>query len=149
MRIGKLWALIALMIPAVSPAEPVCMETMPGQNACGGPVVVAGPIASEFSFTTPLVFAQPGGPVTFVNADIDGHNVVSRAIDPLRRGFWCDTPLYPAGDPCPLFWSPVISTGTTQVYGLENVEPFMQGMTTYRFYCDPHDETMEGTMVFV
>jgi plastocyanin len=83
--------------------------------------------------------AQPGAPLTFGNADVVSHNVVSTDFGP-------DTPACAAAGfalgQCPVFWSPTIPAGQTAVNGTEN----LVAGRTYAFYCAAHPVSMRGTL---
>jgi plastocyanin len=119
---------------------------LPPLPAVQGAAVVSGPGGSSLGYLTPAMVAQPGGDLTYVNADIVQHDVVHYStVD----GFggpgnqpWCAR--YPKGK-CPVFWSDQIGVGaSTPVLGLENLE----SGTAYTFYCTIHPN-MQGTLVAV
>jgi plastocyanin len=111
--------------------------------AHASPVVVTGPGSYSAGYTTPVVTYQRGSTLTYVNADVQPHNVI--AVDATRpdgSAPWCFG--YPSGT-CPLFWSDLIGIGeTTEVLGLELTE----SAGIYAFYCDLHPN-MEGVLVAI
>lgn len=113
---------------------------VPAQAAAAvPPAVIAGPGAFLAGFATPTVVAQPGAPLTFANADVVSHNVVSTDLGP-------DTPACAAAGfavgQCPVFWSATIPAGQTAVNGTEN----LVAGRTYAFYCVVHPVSMRGTL---
>jgi plastocyanin len=124
------------------------------------------------TYGLPGTVAQVGGELTFANLDIQRHDVVAAtavapnqctspnpAICPAGTPFWClppdptqawtptggdnDLP-FPPGT-CPMFWSRLISVGTTtEVFGLEH----LTSGTAYEFLCSIH-RMMRGTLVAV
>jgi plastocyanin len=92
-------------------------------------------------FATPVVVvARTDQPVLFVNGDIEYHNVqASDATRPDGSAPWC---FGRAPGTCPLFWSQLTGTGTTEVLGLQDAEPGV----VYRFVCAPH-EFMTGELI--
>lgn len=103
--------------------------------------LVAGPGGWVSTYASQAVAVEAGGALTFLNADVMYHNVVSVVPGPDTQP-WCT--LYLPTRPCPLLWS--VTTGgfgeTTPVLGLENLEPG----TVYSFYCEPHPG-MTGRLV--
>lgn len=94
--------------------------------------VVAASAAPNI-YLTPVVVVPRGGHLTFVNGDIEAHNLV--ALEAFRSDGgapWCVAYKF-SGVPCPLFWSDTISIGATEVLGVADAEP-----GTYRFFCEPH-----------
>jgi len=149
MRVLAIAAITALsVVPAR--ADNVCQSIPVAGDACAGGLVLSGPAAKSVGFLTPVVVVQQGGPLTYINADIEGHNVESCHFEGGAKvcdygpdtNPWCGEPDYPAGK-CPLFWSPVRGASIQQVLGLENAVPGK----TYGFYCRPHGSAMTGTLV--
>jgi plastocyanin len=122
----------------------------------GGP---EGPAASQVVTAVPqdtylpkVVLATRAGSLTFLNADLNRHDVVARVYDgatlradhtrPDGSAPWCEDF---SGD-CPLFWSELIEGPgqATEVLGLEGA---VVG-TSYEFYCSIHPN-MRGTLQVV
>jgi plastocyanin len=140
--------------PVRAAATCVTSPAGPAETVCVGAFIVSGPQAQTAGFLTPAMAAPAGGPVTYVNADIVGHNVVSCHFDAATNEVcdtgpdtqpWCylyeDVANGETGH-CPLFWSPVRGPGALQIQGLENAPP-----GTYSFWCEPHKFAMHGTLV--
>lgn len=148
-RLLRLFAIAALAALTIMPAraEDVCSVTPLGK-ACAGGVIVSGPSSKTTNFLTVAAAAVQGGPLTYVNADIEAHNVVSCHFVGAAKVCdygpdtqpWCF--LYTVGK-CPLFWSDTLSLSVIPVLGLENAT----GGKTYGFICEPHAGTMRGTLV--
>jgi plastocyanin len=107
-------------------------------------VVFAGPGGFAAGYATPVVVAPVGGPLEFVNGDIQPHNVIATdhflAKKTAKKTEWCKG--YPKKK-CPLFWSVTVGLGgTAEVLGLENTESGQQ----YPFFCSLHPG-MTGTLV--
>lgn len=125
-----------------------------GARAAGTPVIVTGPGSYVSGYTQPVAVAQPGDEITYVNADVQPHDVVAYEKGPDTASF-CDDDIDPftagvqrryALGKCPIFWSDVISVSkTTPVLGLENIQG---GGRIYPFFCSVHPN-MEGTLVAV
>lgn len=117
---------VALLIPLAAASGP------------GTPILAqAGSWAS--GYTTPVAAVPVGGELTFANADLFKHDVVSHAFGADDQP-WC---VGRAAGRCPLFWTPLIGAGaTTNVLGLDRLE----ATQTYTFYCTLHGP-MEGTLV--
>jgi plastocyanin len=106
-------------------------------------VVAAGPGGFAAGYATPVAVAPVGGPLIFVNGDIQPHNVVAfEDVLPkkvAKKTEWCKG--YPKTK-CPLFWSETAATGgTAEVQGLENAESGQ----SYVFFCSIHP-AMKGTL---
>lgn len=111
-----------------------------GGSPPGGSVVVAQPGSFATSYTTRVTTARKGGSLTFVNGDLQPHDVVAYGHVGPDGQPWCGK--YPEGK-CPLFWSELIGVGqTTPVLGLEHLEPG----ASYTFYCTIHP-SMRGTLI--
>jgi plastocyanin len=138
--------------------------------AAQGSVMIATPGAYLTpTFGQPATVAQVRGELTFVNLDAARHDVqavndfapyqctsTSPEICPSGTPTWClppdptkiwttggnnDLP-FPPGT-CPMFWSRLISIGsTTLVLGME----YLTSGQTYEFYCSIH-RAMRGTLV--
>src|ERR1700716_3859680 len=96
-------ATVALVVVVAAAGLPPFAARVPAQAATAvPPAVIAGPGAFLAGFATPTVVAQPGAPLTFANADVVSHNVVSTDFGP-------DTPACAAAGfavgQCPVFWS--------------------------------------------
>lgn len=112
-------------------------------------VVTAVPINT---YAPELVVTSSTGGLDFHNLDLNQHDVVAELEDetgalredhvrPHDSAPWCEH--YEEDDPCPLFWTDLISTGeTVRVEGLEDAVPG----TTYFFYCSIHPY-MQGELV--
>jgi plastocyanin len=97
-----------------------------GLPAAGG-LVISGPGASTYGYLTPVVLATVGGSVSYTNADIARHDVVSEEKGP---------------DGLPLFRSDLAGLGeTVPVKGMDRVQA-----GTYGFYCSVHPG-MKGQLV--
>lgn len=110
----------------------------------GAVVAAAAPGSFQTTYATPVVVTTVGGTVTFVNSDIQPHDVVAfehyLPKKKAKKFEWCTK--FPKTK-CPIFWSEVISAGgTASVQGLENVEAGQQ----YTFFCSVHPR-MQGTLV--
>src|SRR5260221_10483896 len=92
MKRKALMAVVLLMLASLAlpaRADDTCVSTPPGNSplgtpwpkdtACAGAFVASGPQAQTAGFLTPVVVTVAGGPLTYVNIDIVGHNVVSCA----------------------------------------------------------------------
>jgi hypothetical protein len=103
-------------------------------------IAAGGGSQSSGTYATPVVFAPVGGPLTFLNGDVQSHNVVSDATGPSTQP-WCG---FFAPGACPLVWSPVTDAGfrTNPVRGLENAA----AGATYAVHCVIHPQ-LRGTLV--
>lgn len=115
-------------------------------NQADAAAVAAGPGSFAAGFLTPVTAAPVGGPLMFVNGDIQPHNVIAtedflpKAV--AKKSAWCKG--Y-AKTKCPIFWSATVGTGgQTPVLGLENLE----SGTQYPFFCSIHPG-MKGTLVAI
>lgn len=107
------------------------------------PYAAAVPGSYLTTYANPLVVARVGGPLTFINTDIESHDVVARcpSSNPDNCAdyygsddeLWCVPTLSPPGK-CPIFWSELIGIATTPVLGLDQVQPGK----VYNFYCTKH-----------
>jgi polyvinyl alcohol dehydrogenase (cytochrome) len=93
-----------------------------------GPIIVAGPGAASTTYATPVMVTQVGGPLSFTNADIPQHDVISEAVGP---------------DGAPLFRTPLIGIG--EVVPVEGIDRVESGRS-YGFYCSIHPG-MRGTLI--
>jgi polyvinyl alcohol dehydrogenase (cytochrome) len=99
----------------------------PGPVPSVGAAIVAGPGAASTTYATPVMTTQVGGPLSFVNADLPQHDVVSDELAP---------------DGQPLFRSRLSGIGeVVPVEGLDRVQSGRQ----YGFFCSIHPG-MRGTL---
>ncbi|MEA2451351.1 MAG: hypothetical protein QOG04_61 [Actinomycetota bacterium] len=113
-------------------------------NQANAAVIAAGPGSFAAGFLTPVSVGTAAAPLTFVNGDIQPHNVIASADflpkATAKKTAWCKG--Y-AKTKCPVFWSATVATGgSTAVLGLENLESGKQ----YAFFCSIHPG-MKGTLV--
>lgn len=113
-------------------------------NQANAAAVAAGPGGFAAGFATPVTAAPVGGPLTFVNGDIQPHNVIATQnflpAATAKKTPWCKG--Y-SKTKCPIFWSATVGAGQqTPVLGLENIESGKQ----YQFFCSVHPG-MKGTLV--
>lgn len=113
-------------------------------NHADAAAVAAAPGGFAAGFATPVTAAPVGGPLTFVNGDIQPHNVIATqdflSKADAKKTEWCKG--Y-SKTKCPIFWSATITVGQqTPVLGLENIESGQQ----YEFFCSVHPG-MKGTLV--
>lgn len=95
-----------------------------------GPSIVSTPGDFAKGYSTPVMVAQKGGTLTYMNFDAASHDVVARQEGP---------------DGLPLFKSALIGLGrTAAVEGLDRVE----AGSSYAFFCSLHPN-MTGTLVIV
>lgn len=109
-------------------------------------IAAAGPGGFAAGFATPLVIAPMATGVTFVNGDIQPHNVIANedflSKKAAKKSPWCKS--Y-AKRKCPVFWSETVAVGeTTPVLGLENLTSGQQ----YSFFCSIHPG-MTGTLIAI
>jgi plastocyanin len=109
-------------------------------------VAVAGPGGFAAGFATPVVLAPTAIGVTFVNGDIQPHNVIATADffpkKEAKKVEWCKS--Y-AKTKCPVFWSDTVAVGeSTPVLGIDNLVSGQQ----YAFFCSIHPG-MKGTLVAI
>jgi plastocyanin len=104
-------------------------------------VAAAPPGAAGTGYATENVVTAVGGPIEFVNLDIDIHNFTAfEEYLPKKEAksrSWCSA--YKKKK-CPVFWSQTIGPGQTQVEGLDEIES-----GEYTFYCTVHP-AMKGTL---
>lgn len=80
---------------------------------------VVGPGSAFTNYTVPRIVIEQGDTVTYHNADVMAHDVVSDVLGPDRP--WCAVGGFLPGE-CPLIWSPLIALGReTPVYGVEEL----------------------------
>ena len=138
-------------------ASPAAAAQIAVSERAGSPAVVAVPGSRGATYASPVVVAQPGDELRFVNLELFPHDVRSVEMGPDNTS-WCkpaDTtrPPHPVRNPrqfpkgkCPLLWTlPITMTVgavDTKVYGTENLE----SGTTVDFYCTVFPN-MTGTLV--
>jgi plastocyanin len=126
-------------------------------DSVGTPAILAVPGSRAGTYATPVVIAQPGDDLTFMNLELFPHDVRSRAKGPDDTP-WCNPanpkePQHAVRNPrqfpigkCPLLWTPSISITVgafeTKVYGTGNLRPG----TSIDFYCTVF-KNMKGTVV--
>ena len=103
-----------------------------GDGGGGGPAtggaIVAGPGATNTTYATPVMVTQVGGPLSFMNLDLQQHDVTADDVGP---------------DGKPLFASRLGGLGeTVPIEGLDRVESGRQ----YGFFCSIHPG-MRGTLI--
>lgn len=109
-------------------------------------VAAAGPGGFAAGFATPVVIAPAATGVTFVNGDIQPHNVIANedffTKKDAKKVEWCKS--YPKTK-CPVFWSDTVAVGEfTSVLGIENLTSGQQ----YSFFCSIHPG-MTGTLIAI
>jgi len=105
----------------------------------------AVPGSSVVGYGNPVLVAQPGGSITFVNGDnlANGHDVVAFGIYGSDDQPWCAEASH-GPRTCPLFWSRLIPFGqATPIRGLDEVK----SGKAYPFYCTIHPNDMKGTLI--
>ena len=104
-------------------------------------VVVLAIPRNEFLeyFGTPITVTAKGGPLYLVNTDGVPHSVVSDVLRLDGSASWCEQ--FDPGQ-CPLFWSPPVVDGVTEVRGIDATA---HG-TRYEFSCGVHP-TMHGSLI--
>ena len=114
-------------------------------------VVAAVPGSFQATYATPVVVAPTAAPVTFVNGDIQPHDVVAKdnfaSQKDAKAAPWCSNFKTKKGKKtiynCPIFWSEAVGTGqSTPVEGIDGLTSGQQ----YAFYCSIHPR-MTGTLV--
>src|SRR5207245_1883584 len=102
-------------------------------SPAGAVVIAAVPGSFQTTYATPVAVAPTGGPLFFVNTDLQPHNVVAQkgvlSRAQAKKAPWCKMYL---PTKCPVFWSQTISNNATQVQ-LQFTKP-----GTYTFYCTIH-----------
>ena len=128
-----------ILIGGVAVAS-MCIQ--PGHAAPGnGLAIIAGPDAKTLGYATPVMTIRRGDPLSFINLDIEAHNVQSDAFGPDSQP-WCDGN-FPLGK-CPLLFSPEVGLGQTpDIRGTENLVPG----NIYTFWCVAHGHGQSGTLV--
>ncbi len=134
-----------IKVAAVAGAIASLVVTAFGSPASAA-VAVAAPGSFAAGFATPVVIAPAATGVTFVNGDIQPHNVIANedflSKKDAKKFPWCK--YYPKGE-CPIFWSDTVGQGgTAEVLGLENLTSGSQ----YSFFCSTHP-AMTGTLIKV
>ena len=128
-----------MVVAAVAASLAVVAIPSPANAA----VIFSGPGAFAAGFTPPVGVTTVGGPLQYVNGDIQPHNVIAfedfLSKKAAKKAPWCKG--YGKGK-CPIFWSETITAGeVTEVLGLENTESGGQ----YAFFCSIHPG-MKGTL---
>lgn len=117
------------MVYRVAPAVPALAAAPPETPTL---TAVAGPGAWVSTYATPALAAEPGGALTFVNADLMRHDLVARGAYGPDSQPWCRNFL---PGRCPLFWTPLLALGQeSPVLGLEKLAP----LGVYEFTCTIH-----------
>jgi plastocyanin len=118
------------------------------------PAALALPQAKFYGYATPVIVVSPGEQVSFVNIDLEMHDIVqdveADGVSAKKVMPWCKKGKkkhahggHSHGSGCPIFWTPLISLGeTTPIYGLENVKSGEE----YSFLCTLH-HGMTGTLI--
>lgn len=130
LTVGAIASLIVVATPA--PADAI--------------VVFSGPGGFIVGYTPPVAVTPVGGPLEYINGDIQPHNVIAYE-DFLPKKAAKKTPWCKGYGPtkCPIFWSRTVPLGgTTTVEGLDNLTSGSQ----YVFFCSVHPG-MKGTLVAV
>ena len=127
-RAAVLMASAALASTMLAPvqADAIVATTVPGSFAC--------------CYASPAFVVPQGQTLTFVNTDIQAHNIVADDVHPDGSASWCEDP-----GACPLFTSgsPSSVGSMTDVAGVAALPPGQ-----YTFHCDPHP-WMQATLVVV
>lgn len=120
-------------------------------SPAGAAVIAAVPGSFQATYATPVVVAPTAAPVTFVNTDIQPHDVVAKtnfaSQADAKKAPWCSNFKTKKGKKtiynCPVFWSEAVGTGeSTSVEGIDGLTSGQQ----YSFYCSIHPR-MTGTLV--
>lgn len=144
---GKAWAsaavvaLAMLNVPLIAHATPATLDSTiiavpPSAD------MRTGSIGARGGYLTLAVVADVEGTLTFTNADLTAHDVISRAVGP-GDNLWCAR--YVTLGTCPLFASPII--GMAEQAPVEGTDQLVPG-TAYEFYCSIHP-WMTGKLVAV
>jgi hypothetical protein len=114
----------------------------PPADAAVTVVVVNQASRTAGSFATPVVVMPAGGPLTYVNGDVQPHGLASQETGADNQA-WCT--FYATGR-CPLLWAPVTDAGfrTNAVRGLAATT----SGATYHLYCVLHP-TITGLLLAV
>lgn len=119
----------------------VVVAVVAGLQPAAAYPVVAVPGSSGTNYATPVVVIEQGEDLSFVNGDVEAHNV--QALDAKRpdgSAPWCTG--FPKGG-CPLFWSDLVGFGEiTPVLGLDAAPSGAE----YTYFCVPHP-WMKGTIL--
>lgn len=101
-----------------------------------------GSVGTRGGYLNNVFVVDVDGTLTFVNADITAHDIVSEELGPTDNP-WCAR--YVGHHFCPLFASPLVGLGgQTTVEGTDQLEPGR----TYHFFCSVH-HWMTGTLVAI
>ena len=97
-------------------------------------------VTAGFNYVPAAVVVSNDVPAYYVNADALPHDVVALdAVRPDNSADWC-VGLDPGT--CPLFWTPVLTTGgTSEIFGVADAAP-----GSYQFTCTQHSY-MVGTLI--
>lgn len=143
---GTAWASAAIVIlvslvPLGVLASPAALDSHivavpPSADAATGTVGTRG------GYLGGVTVVDIAGTLTFTNADISAHDVVSDALGPTDNP-WCSR--YVAHHFCPLFASRLTGLGGQVV--VEGTDQLVPG-TTYTYFCSVH-HWMSGTLVAI
>jgi plastocyanin len=127
----------------VLPALAAMLQMVAFAGPAHAAVILAVPGSFQAGFTPPAATTVVGGPLEFVNTDIQPHNVTA-AKDYLPRKLAKKAPWCKAYGTkyCPLFTSKTIAQGATEILGTE----YLTAGKTYQFVCTVHPK-MTGTLV--
>jgi len=136
--VTRLHVLLAAGVAAIAPVAGIAV---PAAHADGTTIVASSGDRDLSSYTTPLAVTPVGGPVTFLNGDLQPHGLSSDLIGPDTNP-WCAN-RFDTGA-CPLFWAPTTDAGFREstVLGLDQ----LASGQTYGFHCPLHPN-MKGTLV--
>ena len=113
------------------PALLLVLLMVPGSARAA--VVATSPGASFYGYTGLVFVADADAGLTYVNADIDVHDVVSDGVRTPEQEGAAHCFNY-AANACPLFTSELIGVGaTSEVVGLDDLDTGV-----YSFYCSEH-----------
>lgn len=132
--------LLVLLLP-LGLASPAALDTHvvavpPSADPSTGAVGLRG------GYLNSVFVVDVAGTLTFTNADITAHDLVSTEDGPADNP-WCAR--FVGHHDCPLFASPLIGLGKQGV--VEGTDQLVPG-TTYTFYCSIH-HWMTGTLVAI
>lgn len=100
------------------------------------------PAGTRGGYLNSVFVVDVAGTLTFLNADIAAHDIVSEELGPTENP-WCAR--YVGHHFCPLFASPLVGLGgQATVEGTDQLEPGR----TYTFFCSVH-HWMTGTLVAI
>jgi plastocyanin len=102
-------------------------------------VYASGPGEQFHGYTVPAIVIRAGDAVTYLNADIANHDVVSDALGPDTAA--CVAAGYLAGQ-CPKFWTPLLALGQqSPIFGIDAIS----AGATLSYRCTIH-AAMKGTL---